>query len=266
MTITMYQSDRNFVTPANDASMYSALSGDSSGVLKRANELKITVNGLTATVDTGQVVILGRLVEVLAPTQITLPANANGNLAITIDLSKANTVQGQAGMPNYSVTVNQVYLSAVTGTLTQEDINNGGFIYQLPLGTFSSTATTAQVAQSNPLLNDTGWMNLDIASTGAKLGTHDSYESYAQYRVRDNVVFLRWRGVDVTFANNANQIGRVPWSFRPDVELATAAVDKGDTAIYPVTAYINETTTLWVDAMDNHRGNLCGTLSYPISR
>ena len=160
MTITMYQSDRNFVTPANDASMYSALSGDSSGVLKRGNELKITVNGLTATVDTGQVVILGRLVEVLAPTQITLPANANGNLAITIDLSKANTVQGQAGMPNYSVTVNQVYLSAVTGTLTQEDINNGGFIYQLPLGTFSTTATTAQVAQSNPMLNDTGWMNL----------------------------------------------------------------------------------------------------------
>ncbi len=264
MAITMYQSDRNFVTPANDASLYSALGGDTSGVLRRGNMLNITTSGLTATVDTGQVVVLGRLVEVTTPTQVTLPANSQGQLCIVIDLSKTNSVSGSAGNSDYSVTVNQVYISTVTGTLTQDDINNGGFIYELPLGTFSTSATSATVSQHNPMLNDTGWLDLDIAATGAQLGTHDIYESYAQYRVRDSVVFLRWRGVDVTFANNANQIGRVPWSFRPDVEIATAGVDKGDTAIYPVTAYINETTTLWVEAMDNHRGNLCGSMSYPI--
>ena len=89
----MYTSDRAFVTPREVASAQSALSGDTSGVLKRGNQLKITVNGLTATVDTGQVIVLGRLVEVTSPTQITLPANSNGNCCIVVDLSKSNTVQ-----------------------------------------------------------------------------------------------------------------------------------------------------------------------------
>ncbi|MGC8257922.1 hypothetical protein ACP2X5_08530 [Leuconostoc mesenteroides subsp. jonggajibkimchii] len=264
MAITMYTSDRAFVTPREVASAQSALGGDTSGVLKRGNQLKITVNGLTATIDTGQVIILGRLVEVTSPTQITLPANSNGNLAIVVDLSKANTVQGQAGQPNYHPTINQVYLSAVTGDLVQEDINNGGFIYELPLATFSTTATAGTVTQHNPMLNDSGWMNLDIASTGAKLWSDNGAPCYAQYRVRDNVMFLRWRGVDVSKANNGNQIGRVPWSLRPDVEIAQASSDIGATSIYPVISYVNDTTTLWVRVVDNHCGNLVGSMSYPL--
>ncbi len=261
MAITMYQSDRNFVTPSNDASLYSAISGDTSGVLNRGNKLKITVKGLTATVDTGQVVVLGRLVEITEPTTLTLPANSNGNICITVDLSKANTVIGQAGQSNYKVKVNQVYLSAVTGKLVQEDINNGGFIYELPLATFSTIATSGTVAQHNPMLNDSGWLNLDTKATGAKLWGNPNY---AQYRVRDNVVFLRWSGVDVTNANNGNQIGRVPWSLRPDVEIASASCDIGATNIYPVISFVNETTTLWVRVVDNHRGNLVGSMSYPL--
>lgn len=261
MSITMYQSDRNFVTPANDASLYSALSGDTSGVINRGNKLKMTVSGLTVTVDTGQAVILGRLVEVTEKMTFTLPSNASGNVCIVIDLSKANTVVGQAGQNNYQVTVNQVYVAGITGNLVQDDINNGGFIYELPLGTFSSTATTATVVQNNPILNDSGWLNLDTKSTGANLWGNPNY---AQYRVRDNVVFLRWRGVDVTNAINGNQIGRVPWSLRPDTEIASASSDIGASSIYPCISYINETTTLWVQVVDNHRGNLCGSMSYPI--
>lgn len=261
MAITMYQSDRNFVTPANDASLYSALTGDTSGVINRGNQLKITVNGLTATIATGQAIILGRLIEVTTPQTVTLPANSNGNICIVIDLSKANNVIGQAGQNNYDVTVNQVYISGVTGRLIQDDINNGGFIYELPLATFSTTSTSGTVKQKNPILNDSGWLNLDTRATGARLWGNPNY---AQYRVRDNVVFLRWRGVDVTNANNGNQIGRVPWSLSPDVEIASASIDIGASSIYPVIAYVNETTTLWVQVVDNHRGNLCGSLSYPI--
>lgn len=261
MAITMYQSDRNFVTPANDASLYSALSGDTSGVINRGNQLKITVNGLTATIATGQAIVLGRLVEVTTPQTVTLPANSNGNICIVIDLSKANDIVGQAGQNNYEVTVNQVYISGVTGSLVQDDINNGGFIYELPLATFSTTSTAATVTQNNPILNDSGWLNLDTKSTGAKLWGNPNY---AQYRVRDNVVFLRWRGVDVGNASNGNQIGRVPWSLRPDVEIVGASCDIGASSIYPVISYVNETTTLWVQVVDNHRGNLCGSMSYPI--
>lgn len=259
----MYQSDRNFVTPANDASLYSALSGDTSGVINRGNKLAMTVNGLTVTVDTGQAVVLGRLIEVTEKMTFTLPSNTSGNICIVIDLSKANTVVGQAGQNNYEVTVNQVYVAGVTGPLVQDDINNGGFIYELPLGTFSSTSTTAKVIQHNPILNDTGWLNLDMAA-GARIWSDNGAPCYAQYRVRDNVVFIRWSGVDVTNAVNGNQIGRVPWNLRPDVEIAGASSDIGASSIYPVISYINATATLYVHVVDNHRGNLCGSMSYPI--
>lgn len=262
MAITMYQSDRNFVTPANDASLYSALGGDTSGVLRRGNMLKITTNGLTATVDTGQVVVLGRLVEVTTPTQVTLPANSQGQLCIVIDLSKTNAVTGNAGDSDYTVTVNQVYISTVTGTLTQDDINNGGFIYELPLGTFTSTATTATVTQKNPMLNDTGWLDLDINVTNARLVDN---QSYAKYRVRDNVVFLRWRGVDVTNASNGNQMCHIPWSLRPDVEIAAAATNiDNNTGTTPATIFINDTATMWAAASNGYRNSLYGSMSYPI--
>ncbi|MBZ1541688.1 hypothetical protein J6K67_10760 [Leuconostoc mesenteroides] len=74
-------------------------------------------------------------------------------------------------------------------------------------------------------------------SRPAKLWSDNGNPCYAQYRVRDNVVFLRWRGVDVGKANNGNQIGRVPWSLRPDVEIASASSDIGATSIYPVISY-----------------------------
>lgn len=261
MTITMYQSDRNFVTPANDASLYSALGGDTSGVLRRGNMLKITTNGLTATVGTGQVVVLGRLVEVTTPTQVTLPANSQGQLCIVIDLSKTNDVTGNAGDSDYTVTVNQVYFAAVIGTLTQDDINNGGFIYELPLGTFTSTSTTATVSQHNPMLNDTGWLNIDVGAVNARLVDSDSY---AQIRVRGNVVFLRWRGVDVTNAANGNQMGRVPWAYRPDVEIAGVATNIGSAGVTPANVFVNNTATIWVAASNNYRNSLYGSLSYPI--
>lgn len=260
MAITMYQSDRNFVTPANDASLYSALGGDTSGVLRRGNMLKITTNGLTATVDTGQVVVLGRLVEVTAPTQVTLPANSQGQLCIVVDLSKTNDVTSNAGDANYTVTVNQVYLAAVTGSLTQDDINNGGFIYELPLGTFTSSATTASVVQNNPILNDTGWNNLDIGSVNAKLSNDGN--SYAQYRVRDSVMYIRFRGVDVSGAANGNQIARVPWVYRPDVEVTAAAVNTENGNITAAIAFLNNTATLWVATYGNRY--LTGSMSYPL--
>lgn len=261
MSITMYQSDRNFVTPANDASLYAAISGDTSGVLKRGNGLKITVNGLTATVDTGQAVVLGRLIEVTEPVSFTLPGSSSGNIVIVIDLSKANTVVGQAGTPNYQIKVNQVYMAGVTGNLVQEDINNGGYIYQLPLATFTTTATTASVKQSNPMLNDTGWLNLNLADSHSRLVGNPSY---AQYRVRDNVVFIRWRGVDVTSADNGNQIGRVPWAYRPDVEIVTTSANLSNGSVSPVVTFLNDTTTIWVITNDNNRNNLAGSMSYPL--
>ncbi|KGO22526.1 hypothetical protein Q757_09025, partial [Oenococcus alcoholitolerans] len=114
MAITMYQADRNFASPQNDASLYSGISADVSGILNRGNAFNVSVNGLTATVDTGQALICGRLVEITSPESLTIPANSSGYICIVVDLSQTNDVFGNVGDPDYSVNVNQVYVSAVT--------------------------------------------------------------------------------------------------------------------------------------------------------
>ncbi len=212
MTMTMYQSDRNFVSPANDASLYSAMVNDTNGTLNRGNKLNVTVNGLTATVDTGQAVIQGRLVEILSAESITLPANTSGKIVVTVDLTKQNDVSGNAGDSNYSVTVNQAYISVVTsGTLTQDDLNNGGYIYQLPIASFVSTATTATTTNIASLFSDTGWLSLSLPNgTGTNGGT-----GWAQYRVKNNMMMISFYNINCSANSNGNQIVIVPESLQP---------------------------------------------------
>ncbi|ORI40921.1 hypothetical protein [Leuconostoc mesenteroides] len=213
MAITMYTSDRAFVTPREVASVQSAQNGDTSGVLNRGKQLKITVNGLTATVDTGQALILGRLVEVVTPTSITLPAHSNGKLCIVIDIAKENAYVGHAGKPDYYPTINQVYLAAVTGELIQEDINNGGYIYELPLATFSTNSTTGTVSQHNPVFNDTGWRDLELAHRS----TYNP-EAYARYRVFNGICYLRWYNIACFNSQNGNQVFKLPRKIKPHVK------------------------------------------------
>lgn len=156
MSITMYQSDRNFVSPANDSSLYAGLNGDHNGVLNRGNKFAITAKGLIATIGTGQAIIQGRLVEITKPEILSIPANGTGSICLVVDLTKQNTITGSAGGSDYAVKVNQVYLSAVTGTLTQDDLNNGGYIYELPLASYVSTATSVSIVQNNPTFVTSG--------------------------------------------------------------------------------------------------------------
>ncbi len=102
MAITMYQSDRNFVSPANDASLYSGLSGDISGILNRGNSFNVTVDGLVATIDTGQAIIAGRLVEITIPETVTIPANSSGYICLVIDLTKHIYPEELAGIVTVS--------------------------------------------------------------------------------------------------------------------------------------------------------------------
>ncbi|MFT9470370.1 hypothetical protein [Leuconostoc pseudomesenteroides] len=162
MTVTMYQADRNFVTPANDASLYSALAGDLVGSLNRGSQFMTSVDGMSVTIGTGQALIKGRLVEITKAETIVLPSNSSGNICLVVDLTKTNDVSGSAGDQSYAVSVNQAYVAAVTSTLTQDDLNNGGLLYEFPIASFSSTATMASVLPITDILNQpiTGTPNL----------------------------------------------------------------------------------------------------------
>ncbi|MBS1007798.1 hypothetical protein JK160_02900 [Leuconostoc suionicum] len=215
MGLTMYQSDRNMVSPQKDASLYHALAGSESGVLTRGDQFKFSVNGLTLTIGTGQAIVQGRLVEVSSPQTITLPSNSSGSICIVVDLSKTNDVSGQSGQTNYAVNVNQVAISAVAGGLTQDDLNNGGSLYEFSLGSYTSTATSASVVQKtrNILFHDTGWIDLALPNGTIK----NNSNSYARYRVRDRVVYIRFYNLNCKNSANGNQVVVLPDEIRPNV-------------------------------------------------
>lgn len=213
MAITMYQSDRNFVTPSDDRSLYSALIEDASGILNRGNSFAMSTNGLVTTIDTGQAIISGGLVEITDPEYITLPSNSSGHICIIVDLTRTNDVSGSAGDEEYNVTVNQVYVSAVSGSLKQEDLNNGGLIYDFPIATFTTGATGAVVTPIKTIVNDTGWLNLSLAS-GAKLISSDP-QYYAKYRIVRGVVYVQINGVDVTKSVNGTSLFNVTSDIAP---------------------------------------------------
>ncbi|OIK95313.1 hypothetical protein [Oenococcus oeni] len=220
MAITMYQADRNFVSPANDAALYSAILNNTSGVLaNRGNNFALTIDGLVVSIDTGQAVIGGRLIEITALESVTVPANSSGSICLVVDLTKTNTVTGNAGDTTYSVAVNQVYTSAVIGSLTQDDLNDGGFIYELPLASFVSTATSVTLTDTTGYLNDTGWTPVSLIA-GAIFGSN----GYAQYRVRNGHVFIDFYNINPYKATNQNQAFIIPSAFAPSKNLSYFAM------------------------------------------
>ena len=181
MTMTMIQADRNFASPSDDASLYSGLIGDRNGLLNRDNKMMISTSGLVATIGTGQAIIQGRLIKITAPEQLTLPANSSGSICLVVDLTQTNTVSGTAGEADYGVDVNQVYLAVMTGALTQDDLNNGGFIYDFPLASFTTTSSTISIGSQASLLNDTGRITIPTMNGNA--------QSTTWYDVIGNTVF-----------------------------------------------------------------------------
>lgn len=137
-----FQFDKMQAYPTTDASLFSYLSGERSFIIpNRGNELNVTTSELNITVDTGEALILGRQIKITEPMVLTVGANQSGYLVIEIDLSKANTSTGTPGQPDYEPINNQLSLKFVNN-LTQDNINDGGLIYQFNLGTVSSTSNS----------------------------------------------------------------------------------------------------------------------------
>ncbi|OQJ73179.1 MULTISPECIES: hypothetical protein [Leuconostoc] len=272
MAITMYQSDRNTVSPANDASLYSGLVNDTNGTLNRGSQFAVTVNGLVATVGTGQAVIQGRLVEITQSETLTLPANSNGKIAIAVDLTKTNDVSGTAGIPTYQVDVKQAYLVAVTEKLTQDDLNNGGFLYELPIASFTSTTTSAKTTVIKSVFNDTGWIDAELVN-----GTHtNGGTGFAQYRVKNGMMIINFYNLNCSKSTNGNQILVIPYALRPSsphsqvFAASNLNINKGKS--WPVSVTVQSQSTgsvmygTWTPTSEfNSLTGATGTIIYPIN-
>lgn len=263
MAITMYQSDRNMVSPANDASLYSAITNGQSLILPRGNKFNITTNGLTVTVGTGQAIIQGRLVEILTPETLTLPANSSGNICIVVDLTKTNDVSGVVGTPTYSVKVNQVYLAAVTGSLTQDDLHNGGFIHEMSIATFTTTTTTANATIKVNTMFDTGWLDLSLAPGT----TFSSSVGYAKGRLLNGTIYIQLFNLSTYGSQNQNQIGTLSPLLRPKFVLYFPVTGYDAGSPYLGTVVVRTDGFMYIDFNNQSKGkvDVRGGFNYPLN-
>jgi hypothetical protein len=180
--IVGYQFDRAKVPALADASVYSYLSNNVSAVLSgRGNEMNVATNALSCEIDTGQAIIQGRLVEILTPEVVEIPANSSGFLVIQIDLSQVNESIGIPGTAEYSVTNNQVKAQFVDH-LMNDDLNNGGVSYSFNLGSVSSTSSLVIFTRNDSIYPST----IDIPWTYS----FQSGEYFVRYRKQSEIVFI----------------------------------------------------------------------------
>lgn len=165
MTIQAVTFDRMPVTAADDA-LLNYLGWEANRIIRGyAQELKVTSSGLTVTVMTGGCIIFGRLIKVTESERLTLPANKYGYVVVEVDLGAVNTSTGTPGTPSYVATNGQVKLKIVEN-LVQQDLLNSGQVYQFPIATWSTTASTASVGlMRNQPKNMTDLSIVDFGST-----------------------------------------------------------------------------------------------------
>lgn len=145
MTIQGYQFDKCKVTPEADAALYYELNNKQNHVIAGyKNEMNVTSSGLNVYVDTGCALVMGRYCEITDQEQLSVMANTEGYVCITIDLTETNIAEGVPGSADYVVTNNQLRVELVT-ELVQQDLFNDGQVYTFPLAKVVANGTGVKI-------------------------------------------------------------------------------------------------------------------------
>lgn len=144
MSIELVQFNDSTVTPKNDAALYDFILSHQSGIVTGCTITHLGANQLQ--VGAGWGVICGRMFIVAQQTvnaTVAPSGSRKGRLMIEIDTEEET--------PIYFATQAEVTLPS----LTQEDINGSGTVYQLELATYDVSTTTISnlVATSNAIAN-----------------------------------------------------------------------------------------------------------------
>lgn len=167
MPITLYQINGTMVPPVADARLYELLSGGAVGIVQGGRVTSLGGNQLQ--IESGWGVCLGRVFQIEQETvnaAVSPSGEVPGRLLISIDVSGSDTpaalvTQAQSPLPE----------------LVQENINQDGTIYQLPMAeyTVSELAISALKevtprAGSPALYTYTAVLKLDAWSGSAEAG------------------------------------------------------------------------------------------------
>lgn len=147
MSITAFQVNNGLVTPIADRKMYAMMSGNSVGVLEG-----ITLSSKTNAigVSDGWGVIQGCMFQVKAED-------------VEAILPSSGTAKGRIGIRLNVVTPSIEFFTQAAATLpslVQEDINGGGSIYEMELGTYTVNGTqiSSSITRTAPTASLTGFV------------------------------------------------------------------------------------------------------------
>lgn len=119
------------ISASQDGALYNVAVNNQDFIIKGiGNEMSLSNNGLVVTVESGEAVLHGRHITAETSNSITLPPNTTGFLCLRIDLSQ---------------TVGNEALLYATPTVTNEEINWNGTIYDFKLASFSTNNTAVTV-------------------------------------------------------------------------------------------------------------------------
>ena len=170
MTIQGYQFDKCKVTPEADAALYYQLNNKQNHVIAGyKNEMNVTSSGLNVYVETGCALVMGRYCEITDQEQLSVMANTEGYVCITIDLTETNTAEGVPGSSDYVVTNNQLRIELVN-ELVQQDLFNDGQVYTFPLAKVVANGTGVTVNKT-----------ADSYTRGTKKVLISNYDSSGSY-------------------------------------------------------------------------------------
>lgn len=139
MSITLHTVDNGVVNAINDAKYYEKLTNSACGMVEGGVVTIVSANTLHITAGWG--IILGRLFTINAEdinVETSRSGTVNGRLKMVIDLSIPDTPISFASEARSSLPA-----------LTQEDLNNGGFVYEYALATYSIDELNATNITSN---------------------------------------------------------------------------------------------------------------------
>lgn len=145
-----YTYDNQLFTSSAFRKFQNAFINGNSGVL---SGLEVTTTNTTATIADGWAIIKGGLLEEQGGTTVSFANNGYYIIALQIDLTQTNT----------EVEFNQGSFVALRGasaypTLTQQDLTNGGTLYQMGLAKFQKTDNgISGFTDVRPMLN---WTSL----------------------------------------------------------------------------------------------------------
>ena len=110
------------ISAKRDGALYNAISGNVDFIIQGlGQEMSFSNVGLNVTVNSGEAVVHGRHITAEDVNNIQLPSNESGYLVLRIDLSRP---------------VGEEATLFATPTLSREEINWNGIVYDMPLAQF----------------------------------------------------------------------------------------------------------------------------------